>query len=189
MPNSKKKKQDFFGEEGLFANAVLIACGISFLLFLIFLGLVAIYSEKDWLLHQAFQSYMFAFIMFAISGAFIFPYESKRIIDIIVRVIVGIFIIFASVNTFFNGTLLLMDKEAYDTKQYEIVVGYPEDPEFYTTKGQPSRVDNIYVNDIIIDAGKIGLTGKEYNEQWEGKEIRFYYLPHSKMVMKWEYAF
>jgi len=120
------------------------------------------------------------FLLFILLLCLVWSISTKgkiiKIIPIFFSVVFLISTFYAIVQTF----NLYHDKENYETENFEITKGIPDEISF----NKHNYLDKLVVNGVELDVSMLDMTKKEYKEKYNEEEITVTYLPKTKIIIE-----
>jgi hypothetical protein len=84
---------------------------------------------------------------------------------------------------------LILDIDDYEAEKFEEEIGYIEEPEIHTSKGESyGDLVEFQINGITINADKLYISEPQFEEEINGRKVKIVYLPNSKLAVDWEYS-
>lgn len=160
-----------------------------------FLGFVAFFlydaylfdylEEINWLAPQI-NLYFFLFIFFLVLGLSLFSglffKKARKKVGTYIATLIGIGVLWLSVQAFIDGKEAIKDIEDYNNGNYATVTGVIEDYRLYITKGGSGYITSVTINGTDYDVE--GYIGVDEAKEGVGKlNLKIHYLPKSKFAM------
>lgn len=160
-----------------------------------FLGFVAFFlydaylfdylEEINWLAPQI-NLYFFLFIFFLVLGLSLFSglffKKARKKVGTYIATLIGIGVLWLSVQAFIDGKEAIKDIEDYNNGNYATVTGVIEDYRLYIPKGGSGYITSVTINGTDYDVE--GYIGVDEAKEGVGKlNLKIHYLPKSKFAM------
>ena len=145
-------------------------------------------EDLNWLAPQI-NLYFFLFILLLVLGLSLFSglffKKARKKVGTYIATLIGIGVLWLSVQAFIDGKEAIKDIENYNNGNYATVTGVIEDYRLFIPKGGSGYITSVTINGTDYDVeGYIGYIGVNEAKEGVGKlKLKIHYLPKSKFAM------
>ncbi|MGE8205992.1 hypothetical protein ACQKP0_15700 [Heyndrickxia sp. NPDC080065] len=157
----------------------MIVCAIFFILTVIIYA-ISFFFKNDWIVHEMIQLISGVCFTFVFCSAFItLIFMTHNWIWKLTGVLVTLAVFYTATTLMVDVRMIYKDKIAYENKQFEKIVGIPNDVEYDHPESGQKMVYKIMFEDVTVEALNLWIRQDYFEKNMKGKRLEVLYLPNS----------